>query len=129
MGSVERVWLDFGFVPGPGIPLSLANETKTQTVRRVLGTVYHTTFAAGLCCATLVACNATPPDIKTTRPGGTDVPLGKGAAWKINWINCSQEVQESLSFLSFAFSLRRAVEVVDLVRVRDVLEAAAQLGF
>jgi len=125
---LERVWLEFGFVPGPGIPPSPANETKTQTVRRVLGTVYHTTFAAGLCCATLVACNATPPDIKSTRPGGTDVPLGKGAAWKINWINCSQEVQESLSFLSLAFSLRRAVEVVDLVRVRDVLEAAAQLG-
>ena len=125
---LERVWLEFEFVPGPGIPPPPARETKTQTVRRVLGTVYHTTFAAGLCCATLVSCNATPPRIKSKRPGGADAPPGKGAAWKINWINCSQEVQESLNFLGLAFSLRRAVEVVDLVRVSHVLEAAAQLG-
>ena len=125
---LERVWLEFGFVPGPGIPPSPSNETNTQRVRRVLGIVYHTTFAAGLCCATLVACDATPPDVESAQPGRTDLPLGKGAAWKVNWTNSSQDVQDSLTFLRLAFALRRAVEVVDLVRVRDVLQAAAQLG-
>ena len=55
---LERVWKEYGFVPGPGLPPAPDNETRTQAVRRVLGTVYHTTFAAGLCCATLIACEA-----------------------------------------------------------------------
>lgn len=123
---LERVWKEFGFVPGPGLPPPPSNETRTQAVRRVLGTVYHTTFAAGLCCATLIDSGATPPDIEYGPPGGIEPPPGKGAAWKVNWNVCSRQMQESLSFLSLAFSLRRAVEVVDLVRVREVLRSAVQ---
>ena len=125
---LERVWNEFGFVPGPGIPPPAGNETKTQEVRRVLGTVYHTTFAAGLCCATLIACKAAPPEVEYTLPGAIEVPPGKGAVWKVNWNRCSREMQESLGFLSLAFSLRRAVDAVDLVRIRELLVLAARLG-
>lgn len=126
---LERVWKEFGFVPGPGLPPSVDNETRTQAVRRVLGTVYHTTFAAGLCCATLISCNAVPPEIEhAAEAGGIEAPPGKGAAWKVNWNGCSRQQQESLTFLSLAFSLRRAVDVVDLVRVRELLRSAADVG-
>lgn len=125
---LERVWKEFGFVPGPGLPPPASNETRTQAVRRVLGTVYHTTFAAGLCCATLIACEAAPPDVERGTPGGMAAPPGKGTAWKINWNECSRQMQESLGFLSLAFSLRRAIEIVDFVRVREILMSAAERG-
>ena len=125
---LERVWNEFGFVPGPGLPPAPVEETRTQAVRRVLGTVYHTTFAAGLCCATLIACESVPPEIEDAPHGGLEPPPGKGTAWKVNWNKCSRETQESLSFLSLAFSMRRAVDEVDLVRVRELLRSAAEFG-
>jgi hypothetical protein len=125
---LDRVWKEFGFVPGPGLPPAASNETRTQTVRRVLGTVYHTTFAAGLCCATLIACRAEPPEVEVGPPGDLEPPPGKGKAWKINWITSTRETQENLRFLSLAFSLRRALEGVDLVRVRQILGSAAEIG-
>ncbi|MGZ5184908.1 MAG: DUF6895 family protein [Caldimonas sp.] len=125
---LQRVWTEFGFVPGPGIPSPPASgETRIRHVRRVLGTVYHTTFAAGLCCATLVACEAAPPETEDASPGTMDAPPGKGEAWKVNWNGCAQERRESLAFLRLAFALRRAIEVVDLVRVRELLTSAAAL--
>jgi hypothetical protein len=127
-GVLERVWDEFGFVPGPGLPPPPSNETRTQAVRRVLGTVYHTTFAAGLCCATLIACGAAPPEVERGTAGGIKAPPGKGAAWKVNWNQGSQREQESLSFLGLAFSLRRAIDDVDFVRVRQVVTSAAELG-
>jgi len=125
---LERVWAEFGFVPGPGLPPRPGDETRTQAVRRVLGTVYHTTFAAGLCCATLIACGSPPPEVEEGPAGGIEAPPGKGAAWKVNWNGSSRQVQESLNFLKLAFSFRRAVAVVDLVQVREVLESAARFG-
>jgi len=97
-------------------------------VRRVLGTVYHTTFAAGLCCATLIACRAVPPEVELGPPGELELPPGKGAAWKVNWTTATRDVQDNLRFLSLAFSLRRAVEDIDLLRVRQLLESAAEIG-
>jgi hypothetical protein len=117
---LERVWKEFGFVPGPGLPPSASNETRTQTVRRVLGTVYHTTFAAGLCCAMLISCRAVPAEVEFGRPGDLEPPPGKGKAWKINWTTSTRDVQDKLSFLSLAFSLRRAFEDVDLVQIRQI---------
>jgi Domain of unknown function (DUF6895) len=125
---LERVWKEFGFVPGPGLPPAASNETRTKAVRRVLGTVYHTTFAAGLCCATLIASRAVPPEVEYGPAGGLEAPPGRDAAWKVNWNRCSWQVQESLCFLNLAFSLRRAIDLVDLVRVREVLESAARFG-
>lgn len=139
---LERVWREFGFVPGPGLPPAVPDETRAQAVRRVLGTTYHTTFAAGLCCATLVSCGAAPPDRDGNGngnddcdgdgdagpSGGGDAPPGKGAAWKVNWHGCSRRAQAELSLLGLGFALRRAVESSDLVRVREVVMSAAGRG-
>jgi hypothetical protein len=127
-GVLERVWQEFGFVPGPGLPPPASDETRIQKVRRVLGTVYHTTFAAGLCCATLIACRSLPPQIESTTADHSELPPGKGAAWKINWSTSPLEVRENLNFLTLAFSLRRALDDMDLVRIRDVLGSAAEAG-
>ncbi|MFN7995722.1 MAG: hypothetical protein U0Q18_19080 [Bryobacteraceae bacterium] len=124
---LERVWNEFGFVPGPGLPAPKDNETRTQAVRRVLGTTYHTSFAAGLCCATLVACNAAPPEAKSGLAGAISSPPGKGAMWRINWNDSPRQVQESLGLLSLAFGLRRAVEEMNFVAIREILSSAAQL--
>jgi len=125
-GVLARVWQEWGFVPGPGLPSPTSNETRTQAVRRVLGTIYHTTFVAGMCCAMLIACAAVPPDLESGQPGGIEAPPGKAAAWKVNWDENTQQVQESLHFLSLAFTLRRAIEAVDFVGVRGVLRLAAR---
>jgi hypothetical protein len=125
---LERVWKEFGFVPGPGIPPAAADETRIQKVRRVLGTVYHTTFAAGLCCATLISCQSLPPEVESTTAETSELPPGKGAAWKINWSTSTPEVRANLNFLTLAFSLRRALDDMDLVRVREILGSAAETG-
>jgi len=122
---LERVWEEYGFVPGPGVPPAPENENQTQKVRRVLGTLYHTMFASGLCCATVIACQSLPAEIQH-ESGGLEAPPGNGTAWKINWEQCPRQMQESLSFLSLGFSLRRAIDQVDLPRVRQVLQLAAE---
>ena len=125
-GVLERAWDEYGFIPGPGVPPAPQEETRTQKVRRVLGTLYHTTFAAGLCCATMIACQSVPDEIQKEVPGDLEAPPGKGTAWKINWNRSPRHVQDSLIFLDLAFTLRRAVEVVDLIRIREVLRRAAE---
>jgi hypothetical protein len=40
----------------------------------------------------------------------------------------AQSAQERLRFLSLPFALRRAVNAVDLARIREILTAAAQCG-
>jgi len=122
---MERAWDEYGFVPGPGVPPAPENETRTKKVRRVLGTLYHTTFAAGLCCATMIACESVPPKIEHEVAGNLEAPPGKGTAWKINWNRSSRAVQESLIFLNLAFTLRRAVETIDLNGIREILMRAA----
>jgi len=123
---LERVSNEFGFVPGPGLPAPETNETRTKTVRRVLGTTYHTSFAAGLCCAALVSCNNLPLKGEGGQPGNLKAPMGKGAMWKVSWDQSPRHVQEKLRFVTHAFSLRRAIENVDLVLIRDILKSAAQ---
>jgi hypothetical protein len=123
---MERVWDEYGFVPGPGVPPAPENESRTKKVRRVLGTLYHTAFAAGLCCATMIACESVPPEIQPGVAGDLEEPPGKGTEWKINWNQSSRQIQDSLIFLSLGFTLRRAVEVVDLNGIREVLNRAAE---
>jgi hypothetical protein len=125
-GVLERVWNHFGFVPGPGVPLEAVNETRPQAVRRVLGTLYHTTFAAGLCCATLIACGAPPPEAEKGPGGGMLAPPGRGLEWKVDWERSSRKTQESLLFLGLAFRLKREVEAVDLVAIRELVNCAAE---
>lgn len=125
---LERVWDDLGFVPGPGLPDPAEHETRAQAARRVLGTTYHTTFAAGLCCATLISCDAAPRERVRALPGDVAAPPGKGSAWKVDWHTCSREMQSTLCFLRLGFSLRRAVDGADLVGIREVLALAAHAG-
>jgi hypothetical protein len=125
---LERLWLENGFVPGPGLPPTPDHETQAEAIRRVLGTVYHTTFAAGLCCATMIACGKLPPAVEPADVGSIEPPPGKGSAWKVNWHGSSQQVRASLGFLHFGFGLRRALEVMDLVRVRELLVSGAKVG-
>jgi hypothetical protein len=47
--------------------------------------------------------------------------------WKISWEESSRQMQENLKFLTLAFALRRAVDDVDLLVVREILKSAAQL--
>ena len=58
----------------------------------------------------------------------SELPPGKGAAWKINWSTSPPEVRENLRFLTLAFSLRRAFDDTDLVRIRELLGSAAEAG-
>ena len=53
-------WAHYGFVPGPGLPPPVEGEDAAETVRRVLGTVYHTTLVGGLAVATLVSTGSLP---------------------------------------------------------------------
>lgn len=122
---LDRAWQTFGFVPGPGLPPAPEIETRTQAARRVLGTVYHTTFAAGLCCATLLACQALPPTLPAGPPGKIAAPPGGGSAWKVSWNHCSEAAQEHLLFLRLAFALHATVKAGDLVALRTTLVAAA----
>ncbi len=63
-------WRRYGFVPGPGLPPPVEGEDAAETVRRVLGTVYHTTLVGGLAVATLVSSGKLPP---ATPPRGSAV--------------------------------------------------------
>lgn len=121
---LESVWDRFGFVPGPGLPPPVDGESRVERVRRVLGTTYHTSFAAGLCCATLIACKAMPPADSQPVTGTPvfGVP-GKGAMWKQVW----SESQEH-TFLSLAFTLRRAIEVMDFAALPGILREAGEHG-
>jgi hypothetical protein len=125
---LDRAWQTFGFVPGPGLPPAPGIETRTQAVRRVLGTIYHTTFAAGLCCATLLACQALPPSLAAGPPGKIAAPPGGGSAWKASWDHCSEAAQERLLFLRLAFALCATVKAGNLVALRATLVAAAGAG-
>jgi hypothetical protein len=123
---LARVWRELGFVPGPGLPPAPADEPRAHAVRRVVGTTYHTTFAAGLCCATLVACAAPPPELPRGAPGDRPVPPGHGTAWQPVWRALPRAAQAALPFLELGFAVRRAVATFDLARLRDLLGAAAR---
>jgi hypothetical protein len=74
----------------------------------------------------MIACQSVPSEIHQDVAGELEPPPGKGTAWKINWHRSSRQIQESLIFLSLAFTLRRAVELVDLKGIREVLKRAAE---
>jgi hypothetical protein len=74
----------------------------------------------------MIACESVPPEIQQDVAGNLEAPPGKGTAWKINWNQSSRETQDDLIFLRLAFTLRRAVELVDLSAIREVLNEAAE---
>jgi hypothetical protein len=125
---LDQAWIDYGFVPGPGLPAPPAAESRAAAARRVLGTVYHTTFAAGLCAATLAASEAAPRRLEPGPAGDIAPPPGRGAAWKAHWLRCSRATQESLRLLALGLELRRALEGPDLLRVHALAHEAARSG-
>src|SRR5579884_1018414 len=125
---LERVWNEFGFVPGPGLPDPVEGETRAQRVRRVLGTTYHTSFAAGLCCATLIVCDALPPESYRCETRDAEPPAGKGTMWRLAWNECSGTQQDGLVVIRLGFQLRRGVERMDVAAIRDVVLSAAEMG-
>lgn len=128
---VEAAWQAHGFVPGPGLPPPADGETREQQVRRVLGTVYHTTFAAGLCCAALLACESVPPWLarrQEAQAAAAADPPGRGHLWREQWALLSDAARAAMPMLTHGFAMRRALETVDLVAITRAVQAAAREG-
>lgn len=125
---LDAAWQHFGFVPGPGLPPPRAGETRAEEVRRVLGTTYHTTFAAGLACATLLACDALPPPLARGGPPDADEPPGRGCWWRAQWRLLSPSARASMPLLRAGFALRRALDAGNLAAVHALLIDAAAAG-
>ncbi len=121
-------WSEHGFVPGPGLPPPVEGESAAERVRRVLGTVYHTTLVGGLAAATLVACGWLPPE---TPPGAAsyDVqpvdPADRSRAWRRVWTSLEPAHRDVLGAVPAGLALHRAVSEVDVV---SILAALRQPG-
>lgn len=126
---VDGAWRQHGFVPGPGLPAAPAGESAEQAVRRVLGTVYHTTFAAAIAAATSLGAGSPPP---ATVPPGPDGPepdrSGRRRQWHAAWDDLPGADRRRLGDLTFGLSLRRAVADLDLVAIRTLVLDAARRG-
>lgn len=119
---LEATWREWGFVPGPGLPEPQPGETRAQASRRVIGTIYHTTFAAGLCAATLLACNALPPQFESLIEDAHAAPLHTKAKL------CAAHWRHRMPLLTLGLELTRAVESGDLAALRGIAQRAAQIG-
>lgn len=126
---LDHVWSDNGFVPGPGLPPAVDGESRTQTVRRVLGTVYHTTLAAGMTCATLLAADALPPVPALGPLGDAPAPAIGGRAWREQWARSTRKQQDDLAFLLLSLQLRQALSDLDLAQVHHLVRQAATQGW
>lgn len=133
---LDRVWCEHGFVPGPGLPPPVAGEKRTQTVRRVLGTVYHSTLAAGMTCAALLAADTLPPaalgaqgDLGRRDEESQAPAAGPGRAWREQWQLCLPQQRQELGFLLLSLSLRAALAAPDLARVHQLVHQAAESGW
>lgn len=126
---LDRVWSENGFVPGPGLPPPVTGENRTQTVRRVLGTAYHTTLAAGMTCATMLFANACPPASTQGQVGEIPSPAVGGQAWREQWRCCTQAQQDELGFLLLSLELRQALTEVNLSIVHRLVHRAAEQGW
>ena len=122
---LDRVWSDNGFVPGPGLPDPVDGESRTQTVRRVLGTVYHSTLAAGMTCATLLAADAMPPAPPLGALSDEPAPALGGQALRAQWRRCPPAQQAELGFLRLSLELRQALTDLDLAQVHTLVRRAA----
>jgi hypothetical protein len=119
-------WGRYGFVPGPGLPPPVEGEDAVETVRRVLGTVYHTTLVGGLAVATLVSSGHLPP---ATPPAGppcvpVDVdPADTSRAWLSSWHALDDELQAALAAVPAGMVLHRAVAATDVVAIVESLNS------
>ncbi len=117
-------WRRYGFVPGPGLPPPVEGEDAVETVRRVLGTVYHTTLVGGLAVATLVSADQLPP---ATTPSGPSAPAANvdpedtSRAWLRSWHALDDDERQALGAVPAGINLHRAVAATDVVAIVDVL--------
>ena len=119
-----ETWSEHGFVPGPGLPPPVDGESAPERVRRVLGTVYHTTLVGGLAAATLVASGWLPPEEPPTGPACTAPEVGhadRSRAWRRVWATLEPAHREALSAVSAGMVLHRAVSDVDVVAILAAL--------
>jgi hypothetical protein len=125
-----RAWDEHGFVPGPGLPEPAADESEDATVRRVLGTAYHTMFVSSICVATLVSADAMPPDeMPPGVPGRTASALPTtGTACVAAWRELDGRDRAQLGELAIGLTLRRAMERDELNLAGEALAQATQAG-
>lgn len=119
-------WRRFGFVPGPGLPPEVAGEQPVERVRRVLGTVYHTTLVGGLAVATLVFADRLPPD-GVPAGGACEAPPADpdddSRAWLRSWHALSPEERGALGVVPAGMRLHRAVAGTDVVAIVAALNS------
>jgi hypothetical protein len=123
--ALDATWDRFGFVPGPGLPPPADGEDHGATVRRVLGTAYHTMFVSSLCAATIVSVETLPPDEVPPGPRIPAAELGcRGSVCRDTWDETPQFERDRLGELVLGFRLRRAVADGDLQAIGAVVEDA-----
>ena len=121
-------WVRYGFVPGPELPPPLEGEDAADTVRRVLGTAYHSTLVGGLAVATLVSAGrlpaATPPAAHRFAAPEVD-PEDDSRAWLRTWHTLYLDEREALGVVPTGIALHRAVDDTDVVAIVEVLNSAS----
>jgi hypothetical protein len=126
---LATAWDRFGFVPGPGLPAEVDGEDRGATVRRVLGTAYHTIFVSGLFVATIASVGTLPP---------SEIPAGprtsangircNGTACRAVWDGMSAAGRGHLGELVLALELRQAFRENDLSAMRNAVSSALVCG-
>ena len=119
-------WGRYGFVPGPGLPPRLEGEDAVETVRRVLGTVYHTTLVGGLAVATLVSAGRLPPETPPSGPSCVAPEVDTedtSRAWLRSWHALEEAERQSLAAVPTGMVLHRAVAAADVVAIVQSLNS------
>jgi hypothetical protein len=117
-------WARYGFVPGPELPPPVEGEDAVETVRRVLGTGYHTTLVGGLAVATLVSTGHLPA---SAPPAGPQCeapfvdPEDDSRAWLRIWHTLYLDERQALGAVPAGIALHRAVDDTDVVAIVDSL--------
>lgn len=117
-------WGRYGFVPGPDLPPPVEGEDAVETVRRVLGTGYHTTLVGGLAVATLVSTGHLPAPTPPAGPpceGPVVEPADDSRAWLRTWHSLYLDEREALGAVPAGIALHRAVADTDVVGIVESL--------
>jgi hypothetical protein len=121
---LRDTWRHYGFVPGPGLPEAEPAEDHEDAVRRVLGTVYHSTLVGGLAVATLVSAGRLPaprPPAAAAFPDARVDPDDASWAWQRVWHRLDPSVQAHLGAVPAGIALHRALDELDVVAIVDSL--------
>ena len=129
---LHRIWRQYGFLPGPGLPPADPDETAAARIGRVLGTVYHTTLVGGLLVATLArldcwppATPGTPDQLVGTEPASRAGPAAVGSqrSWQRSWQLLAPAERAQLGAVPAGIALHQAVQRSDVLAVACCLRA------